>query len=1373
MEAAEEAGAAVLSYALAAIADEGAGAGELAAALAALCDVLAVAGPELIQAIPSAVLAARLPALVAAPAEGVAGGVGGGEEESDVPLLAARAIAEACEGAPQWAPRFAQNGAVKALSGRLIAIDCIELAEECLRALNAISLECPGECLRLGVAAAVLQFFDFFSTSKQKVALQIISNIFNEYNGEDASMAMEAVQALCNLLQSADKTILESAISCLAMVAAGASGNAEDMSKLCESNAVEATMILMNNDGWKSLSVDTLTGILGFLKNLASVSAKAVKSLLELGVCELLKQMITYYSTSHSDSDKVRMLVELMYQIMPPLETPGQNAELVIAKKNLITEQRAYIDQLASVVTLIIQVAKSAALSSICYNCVVVISNIVELSAPTFLMELQKNVNLSSFLSCLLVRKNRHVVFQTLKISRTLLQKDQQFFFETFSKEGVKHAIDAIVSQERNSNDQTKRKNNIQESCLCFDIGPESSLTNEACRIENNAVMKLAEEIKEKFLAVKGSKKSLQRFGFALKCVRDFFARLNVHAMTTPVENLDSSKQLSDISRRLLSNELPVTSTFEFVDSGIIKYLADYLSNGAYFNANIKNGQDLQAHLHEVQSRLQKFTCMALTASNESSVKPLGILVEKLLDTLHMCHDTFPVMLSDEQVTRESMMIPLRYPENQVPTSLDLKFRRSHREKELHNFADVLNVNLFSTPDDIEAILLPKICKSTDQEPASKKSNQEEESNQSRKLIEPQNGDGNTFSSLRFSYNGTELEPSTTFFESIIRLMNKGQSDLLINPSFWDEEHRITYRKRNKSKEISSLSSYSTQLADMHEKLQQSWLMDPFFNSILLGKLPGELEESDLSYSLLLMLKVLEGLNRFSYQVLMEDEICKFAEGTLQNMDDLKVVISPIPQHQFISNLLTNKLELQMQDSLFEDGLIPSWCVYLIETCPFLLSFNTRWKYFCLTAYRSFITDQVNSSPDGVNSTLDQDNSHPDQVKSPPQTKKYRITRSAILEGAVSMMINHGSSSRIVEVEFEGEVGTGRGPTFEFYTTVSHELQRAGLGMWRGDSSENGFVHAPFGLFPKPWLPSCTSLRGINFSDVLQKFKLLGHLVVRAVLDGRILDIPISRPFYKIMVGQELDIYDIPSFDPKLGKTLIEFQALVNRKKFLETSSRMSSPTADLSYKNVILEDLCLDFTLPGSPEYELVPRGSEKMVTLDSLEEYVSLVVDATLRTGIAKQVEAFKSGINEVLALNTLEMFTEQEMERILCGEQDSWASKNLEDHIEFEHGYDMSSPSIISFLEILREFGREEQRAFTQFATGAPQLPLGGLASLDPKLTVVRKQCDGNVDEELPSVNTCRHFIKLPPYSSKEIMRKKLKYAFTEGLGSFHLS
>ena len=42
----------------------------------------------------------------------------------------------------------------------------------------------------------------------------------------------------------------------------------------------------------------------------------------------------------------------------------------------------------------------------------------------------------------------------------------------------------------------------------------------------------------------------------------------------------------------------------------------------------------------------------------------------------------------------------------------------------------------------------------------------------------------------------------------------------------------------------------------------------------------------------------------------------------------------------------------------------------------------------------------------------------------------------------------------------------------------------------------------------------------------------------------------------------------------------------------------------------------------------------------------------------------------------------------------------------------------------LGIMGEFTPEQQRAFCQFVTGAPRLPPGGLAVLNPKLTIVRK-------------------------------------------------
>ncbi len=75
----------------------------------------------------------------------------------------------------------------------------------------------------------------------------------------------------------------------------------------------------------------------------------------------------------------------------------------------------------------------------------------------------------------------------------------------------------------------------------------------------------------------------------------------------------------------------------------------------------------------------------------------------------------------------------------------------------------------------------------------------------------------------------------------------------------------------------------------------------------------------------------------------------------------------------------------------------------------------------------------------------------------------------------------------------------------------------------------------------------------------------------------------------------------------------------------------------------------------------------------------------------------------------------------------------------------------------------------QAFLQFTTGCSSLPPGGLANLHPRLTVVRKESDG--DGSFPSVNTCVHYLKLPEYSSEEVMREKLLAATREK--GFHLN
>ena len=65
--------------------------------------------------------------------------------------------------------------------------------------------------------------------------------------------------------------------------------------------------------------------------------------------------------------------------------------------------------------------------------------------------------------------------------------------------------------------------------------------------------------------------------------------------------------------------------------------------------------------------------------------------------------------------------------------------------------------------------------------------------------------------------------------------------------------------------------------------------------------------------------------------------------------------------------------------------------------------------------------------------------------------------------------------------------------------------------------------------------------------------------------------------------------------------------------------------------------------------------------------------------------------------------------------------------------------------------------------------------GFKALNPPLTIVRKTVDSpkRPDEFLPSVMTCVNYLKLPDYSTAEVLRERLKFALQEGKHSFHLS
>jgi E3 ubiquitin-protein ligase TRIP12 len=688
-------------------------------------------------------------------------------------------------------------------------------------------------------------------------------------------------------------------------------------------------------------------------------------------------------------------------------------------------------------------------------------------------------------------------------------------------------------------------------------------------------------------------------------------------------------------------------------------------------------------------------------------------------------------------------------------------------------------------------------------------------------------GSMNDNNKLIFTAGGKQLSKHLTVYQAIQRqLMLDEDDEERFNGSdlsndgnrFWGDVFTITYQKADNQAEkgsqggSTSLKSKSDSCRSISEAQGVSLL-----DSILQGELPCDLERTNSTYNILALLRVLEGLNQLSPRLRAQGASDDFAEGKIKTLDELYRTGAKVPSEEFVNSKLTPKLARQMQDVLaLCSGSLPSWCYQMTKACPFLFPFETRRQYFYSTAFGlSRALNRLQQQQSDNHSSGGEREVRFGRL----QRQKVRVSRNRILDSAAKVMEMFSSQRAVLEVEYFGEVGTGLGPTLEFYTLLSHELQSAQLGLWRSttpyDSGlqidmndvinldpEDGssgkklspdlpgdgrhLIQAPLGLFPRPWPPKADASEGSRFFKVLEYFRLIGQVTAKVLQDGRLLDLPLSTAFYKLILGQELDVFDIVSFDSEFGKTLQELRVLVERKKFLEsTPGENQLEVADLRFHGAAIEDLCLDFTLPGYTDYILKEGEGSAIVNIYNLDEYITLLVDATVKSGVKRQVEAFRSGFNQVFDISSLQIFSPQELDYLICGRQEIWEPESLVDNIKFDHGYTAKSPAIVNLLEIMAEFTPDQQHAFCQFVTGAPRLPPGGLAALSPKLTIVRKHPSSAVntsnstgatesaDDDLPSVMTCANYLKLPPYSTKEIMRKKLLYAILEGRGSFDLS
>ncbi|KAI9999011.1 hypothetical protein PInf_003690 [Phytophthora infestans] len=490
---------------------------------------------------------------------------------------------------------------------------------------------------------------------------------------------------------------------------------------------------------------------------------------------------------------------------------------------------------------------------------------------------------------------------------------------------------------------------------------------------------------------------------------------------------------------------------------------------------------------------------------------------------------------------------------------------------------------------------------------------------------------------------------------------------------------------------------------------------------------------------------------------------------------------------------LYNKLETQMQDVLSMcSGIYPPWCDALVTHCKFFFPRELREKLLRATSFgcaRSlhWFRNQLNieeSSADSMSSMVGGGIYNQTISITPMPKERVKVHRKNILQSADAVMKMHVKRKAILDVIFAGEKGYGSGVTAAFYSTTAHALQAITENQkskyWipgEDDEAEAGkaaarrkdeidvtdeiaedaaVIRHSNGLFPYPHrMPS---------SNLVERFRMMGRLAGKALMDGRLLPLPLSTQFMKLVVGESFGLEELGDIFLSHGRVLYSMY---------KASKKLAVGEQNVQIDQMDVQDWleAVGFTLidPFSQE-PLVVGGDDIAVTADNLPLYVRAVLELWLDSGIRAQVLAFREGISEVLSVGKLRLLFVPELISLLCGEEDiKWDVESLVKDTKLAHGYSKDSQPVQFFFEALEEMSAAERRAFLLYATGCPNLPPGGFQALKPPFEVVRRVVDNlDVDRALPFARTCTNTLHLPAYSTKDVLVKQLTFAVANSRG-----
>ena len=326
---------------------------------------------------------------------------------------------------------------------------------------------------------------------------------------------------------------------------------------------------------------------------------------------------------------------------------------------------------------------------------------------------------------------------------------------------------------------------------------------------------------------------------------------------------------------------------------------------------------------------------------------------------------------------------------------------------------------------------------------------------------------------------------------------------------------------------------------------------------------------------------------------------------------------------------------------------------------------------------------------------------------------------------------------KMIGEEVQGNSGSFR----QFLNRITEELQGTILSLLMPYMG-NGPFKGLYQLLPAP-------------NTILTEKLLihLGQILGIAVRSGIPMSLGMMPHFWMILSGDIIPDSYLSTYDPELHRYFEELESIPDEETFA-------------TFVQHHPEQLFIYQSLEGE-DYELIPDGKNILLDFGNKDKFLRLSKEFRRKElECSEKMNCIIAGIATVLPIGLIRgIFTWEELQLKICGTDDIDINI-LKKFTMYQVGISDDDRHIQDFWTVVSSLTSKQLKRFIKFACNQERIPKpkdeNHVPPPFPMKIAPSDDRDGDQDKLLIRAETCIFMIKIPRYSSIEVMQEKLIYS-----------